>query len=127
MYSTGLKQAKHLAPSCVKYEYACMLLAVPTLTYPTVCFFMGGGKSAQLALLSKIKLAYKRQKLYVTHTQRYALGLSNFLCKIQSWGLISFFEIKTIRSVRQSSKGLTRCVQCRLYLKYFDQRPAVSF
>lgn len=81
----------------------------------------------RLALFSKIKLAYKQHRLCAFHVQRYTPELGAFLQKMQSWGLLSHFEIRGVRVDGNLTFKEKKYVKCVIYLKYFNQRPAVNF
>jgi ribosomal protein S8 len=79
------------------------------------------------SLLSKIKLAYKRRCLYIVDVQMITPHLHIFLCKLQAWGLISYFEVKRLSVLNRSRKNPSLYVQCTIFLKYTEQKPAISF
>jgi len=93
------------------------------------------GLSFTNQLLCKIKLGYKLNKVYITHTSKvmsHAVQLRTFLAKLKAWGLISHYEITKVSlgrsiSTLPANNTSTITVKCTVYLKYTNQNPAVSF
>ena len=78
--------------------------------------------------LSKLKFAYKNNLVYVTHTDTYSESVMQFFQKLQDWGLISHYETRLAKGLGRKiiSQG-ARGVEVRVFLRYFDKKPAVCF
>jgi len=89
------------------------------------------GARLSRVFLSKLKFAYKNNLISVTHFDVYSESSLRFFAKLQSWGLISHYEVRSVRSANiLGPKGRSRhsaSIQVRAYLRYFDKKPAVCF
>jgi hypothetical protein len=86
------------------------------------------GSRLSSVFLSKLKLAYKNNLIAVTHVDVYSESALRFFAKLQSWGLISHYELRpTKASGFSGSLRYARRVEVRAYLRYFDKKPAVCF
>lgn len=78
--------------------------------------------------LSKLKFAYKNNLVYVTHTDVYSESVMRFFQKLQDWGLISHYETRLAKGLgRRVRSQNARGVEVRVFLRYFDKKPAICF
>jgi len=86
------------------------------------------GSRLSRIFLSKLKLAYKNNLVYVTHTDVYSESAMRFFQKLQDWGLISHYETRLAGGLGRRIRSYgARGVEVRVFLRYFDKKPAICF